>query len=543
MGACGKGQVYKVLPPGLSTRTIRRPAHHSSVRSSRRCGTCTPLMFCGTHAPMPTGILQRLYGHSLALLTDLYQLTMAYGYWKLGAAAEQRGGASTCPSASTRSTAASPSPAACTPRSTTSRALRFDDDDLAYLATLDGQRRQAALRAGVPRLPARPAVHLRRRRHPRGHGRLPARAAACASRGPILQAQLLETALLNMRQLPDADRHQGGARLPGRARRAGARVRPAPRAGHRRRRSPPAAPRTSAGAPRRPTCSPASSSASRSRGTHAHSWVMSLRRRARGVRRLRRGACPTTASSSSTPTTRSRACASAIEVGSRLRARGPRDGRHPARLRRPRVPQHRGAQDPRRGRLPQGRDRREQRPRRAPHRQPEGAGRDDRPSGASARSSSPPTTSPRSAASTSSPRSATRRRRLAVQDQALRAGGQDLEPRHPPGPPLPTRDGEFVADAIYDEPTGIGDGQPRRSSTPSTSPAARRSRPARRTRTCSCPIFRGGKLVYDAPPLDARPRTPHDAARRLPRRRQALRQPAPVPRRAWSSACTICRRS
>src|SRR5688572_5053250 len=28
--------------------------------------------------------LPGLYRHSLALLTDLYQLTMAYGYWKLG---------------------------------------------------------------------------------------------------------------------------------------------------------------------------------------------------------------------------------------------------------------------------------------------------------------------------------------------------------------------------------------------------------------------------------------------------------------------------
>ena len=27
-----------------------------------------------------------IYGHSLSLLTDLYQLTMAYGYWKLGRA-------------------------------------------------------------------------------------------------------------------------------------------------------------------------------------------------------------------------------------------------------------------------------------------------------------------------------------------------------------------------------------------------------------------------------------------------------------------------
>src|SRR5207237_7414555 len=30
--------------------------------------------------------LRELYGGSLALLTDLYQLTMAYGYWKLGMA-------------------------------------------------------------------------------------------------------------------------------------------------------------------------------------------------------------------------------------------------------------------------------------------------------------------------------------------------------------------------------------------------------------------------------------------------------------------------
>jgi len=29
-------------------------------------------------------MLNQLYRQSLALLTDLYQLTMAYGYWKLG---------------------------------------------------------------------------------------------------------------------------------------------------------------------------------------------------------------------------------------------------------------------------------------------------------------------------------------------------------------------------------------------------------------------------------------------------------------------------
>ena len=31
-------------------------------------------------------------------------------------------------------------------------------------------------------------------------------------RGPMLQCQMLETALLNIDQLPDADRHQGGPR-------------------------------------------------------------------------------------------------------------------------------------------------------------------------------------------------------------------------------------------------------------------------------------------------------------------------------------------
>ena len=33
--------------------------------------------------------VNRIYRHSLALLTDLYQLTMAYGYWKLGREEEE----------------------------------------------------------------------------------------------------------------------------------------------------------------------------------------------------------------------------------------------------------------------------------------------------------------------------------------------------------------------------------------------------------------------------------------------------------------------
>ena len=33
--------------------------------------------------------LKALYRHSLTLLTDLYQLTMAYGYWKTGRAEQE----------------------------------------------------------------------------------------------------------------------------------------------------------------------------------------------------------------------------------------------------------------------------------------------------------------------------------------------------------------------------------------------------------------------------------------------------------------------
>ena len=37
----------------------------------------------------PANTLATLYGHSLALATDLYQLTMAQGYWKAGMARDE----------------------------------------------------------------------------------------------------------------------------------------------------------------------------------------------------------------------------------------------------------------------------------------------------------------------------------------------------------------------------------------------------------------------------------------------------------------------
>lgn len=82
------------------------------------------------------GLLDNLYGGSLALLTDLYQLTMAYGYWSGGLADREAvfhlffrkppfaGGYAVC--------------AGLGPALDFLSRLRFTPDDLAYLATITG---------------------------------------------------------------------------------------------------------------------------------------------------------------------------------------------------------------------------------------------------------------------------------------------------------------------------------------------------------------------------------------------------------------------
>ena len=144
---------------------------------------------------LPTSTLGDLYGHSLALLTDLYQLTMAYGYWKTGAQDREavfhlffrqspfKGGFAV----------------ACGLSRAVEfiRAFRFDEGDLEYLAELRGSDAQPlfepafldylrtlelrcdvdAIQEGTAVFPHEPLVRVR---------------------GPLLQCQLLETALLNI---------------------------------------------------------------------------------------------------------------------------------------------------------------------------------------------------------------------------------------------------------------------------------------------------------------------------------------------------------
>jgi nicotinate phosphoribosyltransferase len=139
--------------------------------------------------------LDEIYGGSLALLTDLYQLTMACGYWKAGHSEREAVFHLTFrrpPFGGAYAIAAGIAPAI-----DYLRRLRFTPDDLAYLETLrDGEQRQLFPRGFLDYL---------------GHLRftctvdaVPEGAVVFAHepilrvRGPIAQAQLVETALLTL---------------------------------------------------------------------------------------------------------------------------------------------------------------------------------------------------------------------------------------------------------------------------------------------------------------------------------------------------------
>ena len=139
--------------------------------------------------------VNRIYRHSLALLTDLYQLTMAHGYWKLGRVDEEAafhlffrtnafGGGYTVA-------------AGLAYVLDFLRNLRFEDDDLAFLATLTGNDGHALFDRGF-------LAHLDQLDFsfdidavPEGTVVFPHQPMLRVT-GPLLQCQLLETPLLDM---------------------------------------------------------------------------------------------------------------------------------------------------------------------------------------------------------------------------------------------------------------------------------------------------------------------------------------------------------
>lgn len=140
-------------------------------------------------------MIRELYRSPLALLTDLYQLTMAYGYWKLGRAEQEavfhlffrRP-----PFAGGYAVAAGLGPAL-----EYLQEFRFDESDIQYLATLTGND-------GKPLFEAEFLGYLAKLKLTVDVDAMPEGTVAFGQepllrvRGPILQCQLLETPLLNI---------------------------------------------------------------------------------------------------------------------------------------------------------------------------------------------------------------------------------------------------------------------------------------------------------------------------------------------------------
>lgn len=143
--------------------------------------------------------IPHLYSQSLALLTDLYQLTMANGYWKLGRARREavfhlyfrsnpfNGGYSV----------------ACGLEAVIDylSTVRFTEEDLRFLAGLTGNDGAALLDRGFLEALATLTWRVDIDAVPEGTVVFPGEPLVRV-RGPILQAQLLETALLNLINFP-----------------------------------------------------------------------------------------------------------------------------------------------------------------------------------------------------------------------------------------------------------------------------------------------------------------------------------------------------
>ena len=140
-------------------------------------------------------VIKQLYKPSLALLTDLYQLTMAYGYWKLGRASDQsvfhlffR----KAPFAGGYAVAAGLEYAI-----EVLRDLRFDREDCDYLLSLTGNDGKPLFEKGF-------VDELAKFEFACDVDAIPEGTVVFANEplvrvtGPILQAQIIETVLLNL---------------------------------------------------------------------------------------------------------------------------------------------------------------------------------------------------------------------------------------------------------------------------------------------------------------------------------------------------------
>jgi nicotinate phosphoribosyltransferase len=144
---------------------------------------------------MEQGHLAQLYRHSLALATDLYQLTMAYGYWKEGVA--ERDAVFHLTFRKTPFGGGYAIASGIEPALELLEQLRFDQGDLAFLATLTGAD-------GAPLFERGFLDYLGALRFTCAVDAVPEGAVVFPHEpllrvtGPVLQAQIVETALLAM---------------------------------------------------------------------------------------------------------------------------------------------------------------------------------------------------------------------------------------------------------------------------------------------------------------------------------------------------------
>lgn len=141
------------------------------------------------------GVISQLYGSSLALLTDLYELTMAYGYWKLDTAQTE----AVFHLSYRRQPFGGGFAVACGLHDVTEylSRLRFQPSDLEYLATLKGNDGNPLFDSGFLDYLARFEFACDVDAMPEGTVVFP-HEPLVQVRGPILQAQVIETALLTL---------------------------------------------------------------------------------------------------------------------------------------------------------------------------------------------------------------------------------------------------------------------------------------------------------------------------------------------------------
>jgi nicotinate phosphoribosyltransferase len=139
--------------------------------------------------------LSKLYGHSLTLLTDLYQLTMAYGYWKQGRQHDEAvfhqffrqnpfgGGYAIAAGLGTLVEYM--------------RDFHFDSEDLEYLSSLQGNDGKPLFEQGFLDYLKHLTFTCDVDAVPEGSVVFP-HEPLVRIRGPLIQCQLLESALLNI---------------------------------------------------------------------------------------------------------------------------------------------------------------------------------------------------------------------------------------------------------------------------------------------------------------------------------------------------------